>query len=239
MVTRQTANWIRKSHRYLGIFLGIQFFLWTISGLYFSWTDIDEIHGDHFRAEVEPLKHKELISFNELDYNDPVESLELRTIGEQPYYWINNEQLLHARTGERKSEISQTEALEQATRHMRSDLKVLSVDRLTEVGKHHEYRGRSLPAYVVNYDHPENVKAYISAKDGSFQRVRFRSWRWFDFLWMTHTMDYEGRDDFNTTLLRAFSVLGLITIMSGFLLWFITSNSIKNLINRKKQIDER
>lgn len=49
MVNRKTAKWIRKAHRYLGIFLGIQFLMWTISGMYFSWTDIDEIHGDQFK----------------------------------------------------------------------------------------------------------------------------------------------------------------------------------------------
>ncbi len=38
--------YIRKAHRYLGVLLGLQFLLWTISGLYFSWTNIDEIHGD-------------------------------------------------------------------------------------------------------------------------------------------------------------------------------------------------
>ena len=51
MVNRKTAKWIRKAHRYLGIFLGIQFLMWTISGMYFSWTDIDEIHGDQFKKE--------------------------------------------------------------------------------------------------------------------------------------------------------------------------------------------
>lgn len=28
-------------------------------------------------------------------------------------------------------------------------------------------------------------------------------------------MDYEGRDDFNNIVLRAFSLLGLITVLSG------------------------
>jgi uncharacterized iron-regulated membrane protein len=41
MVNRHTALKIRKTHRYLGLFLGIQFLFWTISGLYFSWSDID------------------------------------------------------------------------------------------------------------------------------------------------------------------------------------------------------
>ena len=49
MVNRHTALKIRRVHRYLGIFLGIQFLIWTISGMYFSWTNIDDIHGDQFR----------------------------------------------------------------------------------------------------------------------------------------------------------------------------------------------
>ena len=40
---------IRKAHRYLGIFLGIQFIFWTLSGLYFSWTDINEIRVDYLK----------------------------------------------------------------------------------------------------------------------------------------------------------------------------------------------
>ena len=38
--------YIRKTHRWLGLILGIQFLMWTIGGLYFSWSDIDEVHGD-------------------------------------------------------------------------------------------------------------------------------------------------------------------------------------------------
>ena len=37
---------IRKTHRYLGLLLGIQFLFWTIGGIYFSWSNMDEIHGD-------------------------------------------------------------------------------------------------------------------------------------------------------------------------------------------------
>ena len=47
---------------------------------------------------------------------------------------------------------------------------------------------------------------------------------------MTHTMDYESRDDFNNKLIRAFSILGLITVMSGFLLWLVTSKTIRKII---------
>ena len=33
---------------------------------------------------------------------------------------------------------------------------------------------------------------------------------------MLHIMDYGGRDNFNKMLLQAVSVLGLVTVLSGF-----------------------
>ena len=106
---------------------------------------------------------------------------------------------------------------------------------MQKVDKHHEYREKLLPAYVISYKNDEALNAYVSVKDGKFQTVRHRSWRWFDFLWMTHTMDYEGRDNFNTIVLRSFSLLGLITVLSGFLLWYTSSPSIRKLLKRIKK----
>jgi len=233
MVKRKTAIWIRKSHRYLGVFLGVQFLMWTISGLYFSWTDIDEIHGDHFKKEVELSTHVNLMGLDSISSEWKINSLELRTIVDQPYYWINDSILVHAISGKIKSETTKDEALKIASGYMLETLKVRSIDRITSTGKHHEYRGRKLPAYMISYEHPEEVKAYISLKDGKFQRVRHRSWRWFDFLWMTHTMDYEGRDDFNTLILRIFSLLGLITVLSGFVLWYISSPTVRKIFKKQ------
>ena len=69
----------------------------------------------------------------------------------------------------------------------------------------------------------------VSALEGQCQTLRHRDWRWFDFLWMTHTMDYKTRDDFNNKLIRIFSLMGLFTVMSGFILWGITSKTLKKI----------
>lgn len=225
---------IRKAHRYLGLFLGIQFLFWTISGLYFSWTDIDAIHGDHFKdMEYRPKAFKNLISPSQLDVPGGIHTVALRDIGSTPYYWVNNQQLFNAIDGSPKQNITKEEALFIAENHMKSNLEIASVEQINEVGKHHEYRERLLPAYVLSYNTDEALKAYVSVKDGKFQTVRHRSWRWFDFLWMTHTMDYEGRDNFNTIVLRGFSLLGLITVLSGFLLWYTSSPSVRKLLKRR------
>ena len=235
MVSRNTALKIRKTHRYLGLFLGIQFLMWTISGMYFSWTDIDEIHGDHFKnLAYQPKAFNDLISPSQLNVLNGVNTIELRDINNAPYYWVNKEQLYNASDGSLKTIITKEEALYIAKLNIKSELKVASIEQINDAGKHHEYREKLLPAYVISYQSDEAIKAYVSIKDGKFQTVRHRNWRWFDFLWMTHTMDYEGRDNFNTIVLRAFSLLGLITVLSGFLLWFTSSPSVRKLLKRNK-----
>ncbi len=236
MVNRQIALKIRKTHRYLGLFLGIQFLFWTISGLYFSWTDIDDIHGDHFKnLEYVPKAFSNLISPSQLNVSNGVNTIELRDINNLPYYWINKEQLYNAIDGSLKTKITKEEALYIAKLNIKTDLNVASIEQISEAGKHHEYRKKLLPAYVISYQTEEALKAYVSINDGKFQTVRHRDWRLFDFLWMTHTMDYEGRDNFNTIILRVFSLLGLITVLSGFLLWFTTSPSIRKILKRKNK----
>ncbi|SDB29493.1 PepSY-associated TM region [Flavobacteriaceae bacterium MAR_2010_188] len=235
MVNRHTAKKIRKTHRYLGLFLGIQFLFWTISGMYFSWTNIDEIHGDQFRnMDYVPTAFTELMSPSQIDSSEEIRSIEIRDLNSEPYYWVNNHQLFNARTGEAKKSISEKEALYVAENYMKEGLKVTDIKKITEVDDYHEYREKLLPAYVISYDVDEALKAYVSIADGKFQTVRHRAWRWFDFLWMTHTMDYDTRDNFNTIVLRAFSLLGLITVLSGFLLWYTSSPTMRKLIKKIK-----
>ncbi len=235
MVNRHTAKWIRKSHRYLGLFLGIQFLFWTISGLYFSWTNIDDIHGDHFKnMEYQPKAFSGLVNPSQLNISEGIRSIEIRDINAVPYYWVNETQLYNALDGTLKSYINREEALYVASNYMKGELEVTDMSLVEKVGKHHEYREKFLPAYVISYEGKDDLKAYISAIDGKFQTVRHRSWRIFDFLWMTHTMDYESRDNFNTMVLRAFSLLGLITVLSGFVLWYTSSPSIIRLRKRLK-----
>lgn len=218
----------RKTHRYLGLVIGIQFFFWTASGLYFSWTNLDKIHGDHYKSsDYEPEYFTNLYPLSDLKLDKGIQKIELRDIGGLPYYWINENHLFNAQTGELKNGIKEAEALEIARAHLESDVNVKTVVMIREAGKHHEYRGRPLPAYEISYEDKRNLKSYVSQADGKFQTVRHQGWRWFDFLWMTHTMDYKGRDNFNTLVLRSFALLGMLTVLSGFMLWMASGRSIR------------
>ena len=85
-----------KSHRYLGLFLGIQFLFWTIGGLYFSWTNIKNIRGEDIRKEPTTINKEKLGNIlnsilNEISKTDSVynlKSVQIATIFDTPYYQI-------------------------------------------------------------------------------------------------------------------------------------------------------
>lgn len=218
---------IRKIHRYLGLIIGIQFLIWTISGLYFSWTNLDEIHGDQFMKN--PISKISFSGLSGLEYISNISKLELLNIANEPFYWVNEKQLYNAKSGNKLDEITKQQAIEVVNFHLKEDLEISTIEKIENVGPHHEYRGKPLPAYAIHFDHPEKITAYVSVKNGKFQRVRHSSWRIFDFLWMGHTMDYNGRDNFNNILLRVFSLFGVLTVLSGFSLWFVTSSFYRKL----------
>ena len=50
---------IRKIHKYLSLFISIQLLLWTISGIYFAYNQIELVRGEHFRNQ----------SYDEINFN--------------------------------------------------------------------------------------------------------------------------------------------------------------------------
>lgn len=247
--------YIRKTHRWLGVILGIQFMLWTIGGLYFSWSNMDEVHGD-FQKRNAPLLSSgiSLVSpsavldtIKKVHRIDSVVSIQLIELSGKPFYQvrcisaIHNEanhehamqtmnHLANAETGELRGVLSKEEAIELAKARFKGKPQLKSVEYLTSADGHHEYRENPLPAYAVTFEHPSNTTVYVASELGTVEKFRNNKWRIFDFLWMMHTMDYEGRDNISNKLLRAFSIFGLVTVCSGFLLFFVSAKWSKKKI---------
>lgn len=228
---------IRKSHRYLGLFLGIQFLFWTIGGLYFSWTNIKNIRGEDIRKEPITINKEKLgISLNgiltEISKSDSVyflKSLQIANIFDTPYYQItfyNGKRiktiLANTLTNQIRLPISENEAIMIAKNSLNVKSNLKSIEYINSTNGHHEYREKPLPAYAVSFEGNANTTVYVSAELGTVQTYRNNRWRVFDFLWMLHVMDYQNRDNINNWFLRIFSVIGLITLASGFILFGLT-----------------
>jgi len=231
---------VRRLHRLLGTVIGVQVLLWTASGIYFAWTDIDEIRGDHLKARPEAIAFDpDWVSPTEIDFSavamarpQRVRSLDVVEIAGEPHYRLRVEAgsdesrviLASARSGILRGPLLREEAVSMARANFAPDAEVLDVTLLTaeEVGPHHEYRGRPLPAWRVRFEHDSRTHVYVAANEAEVITHRNRGWRIFDTLWMLHTMDFFGRDDFNNPLLRGISFLALVMTLSGYLMWFRT-----------------
>jgi hypothetical protein len=239
---RKRQRIIRKAHRYLGVIIGIQFLAWTVSGLFFSWSNIDKVHGDHMRKSPRFVSASQQLaspsaaihSLQNSAQVDSIHSIELISLVGKPVYQIRyfsghtgdihhhvKYALADATSGLIRDPLSKEEATALANDYVAAEATLVEVKLLETTDGHHEYREGPLPAWAVSFADPD-CTVYISAELGSFQSIRNDRWRAFDFLWMFHTMDYQGRDNINNWILKGFSIFGLITVLSGLLLFFVS-----------------
>jgi hypothetical protein len=230
---------IRKIHRYMALLVSLQLLAWTLGGIYFSWNSIDKIHGDHLKktngieATQQPLisTNDAITAINDLKQ---LKSIRVIRIIDKPAYRVkysskdsdNKTQLVNAIDGSLMPAINKQQAIKIAQTNASFVAAVAKVEYLTQTSSHHEYREKSLPAWAITFDYSSSPTFYVASEQGTLTSVRHTSWRIFDFLWMLHTMDYQTRDDFGNWLIKIFSVLALITAISGIVLFIISSRRL-------------
>jgi len=239
----------RKTHRYLGVFLGIQFLFWTLGGLYFSWNNMDDVHGETLLKQEK--KYFKNVDFSQIQKGivtlekevdiDSIHSIKLvevfgKQLAQLKYFNDNHLklQLISVENGNLRPAFTGQECLQLAEQQLIEPIPVIKAEFLDKhtVGNHNEYRGKPLPAYAFTLDHSTKTTIYVSTELGQITSVRNNNWRRFDFLWMLHTMDYNTRDHITNWVLRIFSALGILTIFSGFFLFYRTSPTIRKLRNK-------
>lgn len=242
----------RKIHRYLAVFMGVQFFFWALGGLYFSWSNMDDVHGETFLKQEK--KYVELVDFSQIQKGidslktftniDSVHSVKLVESLKKSFaqfrFFENGQlrsQLISTETGRLQPAFTGQECLEIAEQQLKVPIPIVKAEFLPKpsTGMHHEYREKPLPAYAFTLGHSSKTTIYVSTESGEITSVRNNNWRRFDFLWMLHTMDYKSRDYITNWVLRVFSALGIITILSGFFLFYLTSPTIKKIGKKASQ----
>ena len=213
---------LRRWHRWLAIVTAVQLLAWTLSGIYFAFIDIDFVRGAQHREA--PLPTAIDLSSANWVASEATEVLIRHRLPQEVVVGVVgiDETRWYRPNGEALSALTEVEALKLAgiKTDLRADQAVLISDAVTGS----EYRGRALPLWqVFNEDNPDTV-AYIDPKSGAVVAIRNTAWRWWDFLWSLHIMDYDDRDTIGTLLLKLFSVLALLTAVGGIAVFFSLSN---------------
>jgi uncharacterized iron-regulated membrane protein len=215
---------LRRLHKWVGLVLGLQLVIWTISGAAMAWIDHHAVAGEGLSVE-QPVRHDDTPAA-------PMETL-IQTAGSSQAaglrtFFVDGRPvtemttpkgrlLLDARTG--------------APVFIDKD-KAVAIARGAYAGEgevggivHHatpplEAREASGPLWAVAFNDKPRTTFYISQATGEIIERRSRAHRAWDFFWMLHNMDYANRSSFNHPLIIA-AALGAVWIaLTGVLLLF-------------------
>tara|TARA_A100001011_G_C14266663_1_gene824969 strand:- start:1069 stop:1725 length:657 start_codon:yes stop_codon:yes gene_type:complete len=211
---------VRKTHKYLSILISIQLLLWTISGIYFAFNQIELIRGEQYR-----LTQVFSIDLSKINLIlDSVQSIQVARRFDEEILIVRKEAGTEYLDlgGATLDKISREEAKVIVSNV--TSLTPLAVEEINDPEPGSEYRGRNLPLFKVTTKDQENdeINVYVDAISGQVVAIRSAGWRLWDLMWGLHIMDWETRDEINNWLLKLFSVLALISSLTGvfiFLRW--------------------
>lgn len=237
------SNKIRayKFHRWLGMIVGIQIVLWIAGGVVMSAIPIDMVRGwDLIHKHPEPFDdaqgHKpgnaqskphlvDMGAWRTLSYYYRLNQTVLKAKN-----WDGEEFYLNPKTMNVLPLLSQNQILALAKAQLKEPLEIKQVVLLSVLPR--EVGHLPLPMYKVMFDDWKNTTLYVSPKSGLIRSVRTDIWRFYDFFWMLHIMDYDDRDDFNNPLLILAAILALLMVTSGLMLlyWRVVKPSYTRFI---------
>ena len=221
MTTRfERQRQVRRWHRRIALLCAVQLFAWTLSGVFFAFVDIEGVRGsDHRKAPQADLLPN--ITFPAL--SDPASSLKvLWRLPSEAIVSVETEAAVkwYDSDGKALAPLTASEALVMGT--LGTNLEPNQAEWIETAEAGVEYRGAPLPLWRVYHDDDPSTVAYLHGSSGQVLAIRNTAWRWWDFLWSLHIMDYDTRDEIGTWLLKIFSLLAVATAIAGLSLFFLS-----------------
>lgn len=216
---------LRRIHKWIGLLLGLQFVIWTVSGAVMAVLDMETVAGGpHVPVETRalPAGSKSWATVQQSLGGTAITSVEMRPMLDRHVFEIGTvagTRLFDAETGAQVAidAVFAKRVAEQA--HIGSGL-VKRIGLLKEPS--FAVREHSLPVWRIDFADNENSSFYVSQATGRLLERRNDTWRIWDFVWMLHNMDYLNRSSFNHPLIIivGFGVMWLA--ITGFWLLFRT-----------------
>jgi uncharacterized iron-regulated membrane protein len=209
---------VRNTHKYLSFFISIQLLLWTVSGIYFAFNKIENVRGEQYR-----LNQPADILLGQLSFSIP-DAIDInikKRLGDTIVIASTKSGMRYLDTnGNPLNHITSDEAMaivEQAT-----TLQPQRVEQVNDSSRGSEYRGRALPIYrvITKNANDAEINVYVNIYSGDISAIRSVQWRIWDLMWGFHIMDWVERDNIDNILLKIFSILALVSSLTGVLLFF-------------------
>lgn len=222
---RIKSIWLRRIHKWVGLVIGLQFLMWAISGTAMALLDMAEVEGGA-KAESRPWPMAAGPSawprVQQALGGQAVTKLTVRVLSQATVYEATTPagvRLFSAINGtpfaiDAAAAIVIARAAHPQGAVVRS---ATPLKALTLAVREHQ-----LPIWQIDFNDARNSSYYVSGSTGELLERRNDTWRWWDFFWMLHNMDYANRASFNHPLIIAVGfAMGWLAV-TGFWLLFRT-----------------
>jgi uncharacterized iron-regulated membrane protein len=234
-------NLSHKLHKWLMLFIGAQFVIWSVTGTYMVFFDIDYIHGDSL-----VVTHQSKINPENLTYPSQTlfqqypraKNLSVGVLIDREVYRFNRakqQYIIDARSGELLSPLTKKTATAIAKHFYTGDGGVINAELISS-NPPFGLRERHLPVWQVNFDHFSSPTLYISANNGKAVGKRHQFWYIFDWMFRLHIMDYGDDQDPSNWLLFFIASLAFFAVLSGLVLTYF--KVIKPMISSGKKTQQ-
>ena len=231
---------VRKYHKWLMAFVGIQFLFWSITGLYMVSVNIHYIHGETL-AKDEAVKldlSQVSFSFSELSARYPQASniTLTQTMGKPIYVFTGSDKqklAVDAKSGEQLAFVNEARARKIAEYYYADDHQIDTIRLITKrADLPAELSPRHLPVWRVTFDGIATPTFYISQQTHAVVTKRHDFWRLFDWMWRFHIMDYDDGENVANWFLLLIASLGLLAAIAGAVLTYLRIFAAKQQVTR-------
>ncbi len=216
--------WLRKIHKWVGLIIGLQFLIWAISGAAMALINMDEVAGgamsEHAATPLPAISGWPNIQ-RQLG-GEAVSAISLRALPGRQAVQVTTAagvKLFDTGSGQPITIDRRIATRIAAAMHPTrlAPTSVTSLSKLTLAVREHE-----LPIWRADFADEKHSSYYVSGTTGAVLERRNDSWRWWDFFWMLHNMDYADRTSFNHPLIITVGFAMAWLAVTGFWLLFRT-----------------
>ncbi|MBT1063312.1 2Fe-2S iron-sulfur cluster binding domain-containing protein [Bowmanella sp. Y26] len=217
---------IKQLHKWVSLFVGLQFMLWLISGVYFNFMDHHKAAGSTYLADAPaPATFSSLVP---LPVMQGVEEVRLVQLLEKPYYllvkqrplyayWLGHYELVDALTGTpHQVDSVMAEQLARASYSgpgLLADVSLLQPP-IADLPKERNAMWR------VAFDDDIQTAVYVRQQSGEIAGHVDTHRRLRDVFFTLHFMDYASEGSFNNIQIMIMAVLSLWLAVTG-VIWIV------------------
>lgn len=219
MARQRLMQRLARWHIWLGWVIALPILMWVVTGLVMVARPIEEVRGDHLRAEHRAINPAQL-RFPR-DIGEPIHEARLVSQPSGPVWLVTaadgQKWRYSATEGTAISPVVKDEAGRIAQAAYAGKAKLAGVTYFPAGEAPTDARAA---ASVWQARFADGTRIYIDDATGEVLALRTGQWRFYDLMWGLHIMDPKTREDTHNPFVIAFGLFALVGAAFGSILLF-------------------